>query len=138
MNSNFWISIDSVKSNPLMINKTLRLINFIIDTGIYLTLMITFLIIFRNLINQENAKWISIAGYFLYYFLFEYFKGQTIGKIITKSVVVSLTGKRKNLLVQILGRTLMRFIPIDIVSYLFSTNGLHDRISKTTLNKVSK
>jgi len=119
-----------------MINKTLRLVNFIIDTGIYLILMIAFLMTFKNLINQENAKWISIAGYFLYYFLFEYFKGQTIGKIITKTVVVSLTGNRKNFFIQILGRTLMRFIPIDIISYLFSPNGLHDRISKTAIKKL--
>jgi len=119
-----------------MINKTLRLVNFIIDTGIYLILMIALLMTFRSEINQENAKWISIAGYFLYYFLFEYFKGQTIGKIITKTVVVSLTGNRDNFFIQILGRSLMRFIPIDIVSYLFSPNGLHDRISRTTVKKL--
>lgn len=98
--------------------------------------MIAFLSTFRNLINQENAKWVSIVGYFLYYFLFEYIKGQTIGKIITKSVVVSQTGNRNNFFVQILGRTLMRFIPIDILSYLFSPNGLHDRISKTAIEKL--
>ena len=119
-----------------MINKTLRLINFIIDTGIYLLLMILFLVTFRNQINQENAKWISITGYFLYYFLFEYFKGQTIGKMFTKTIVESQTGNRNNFFIQILGRTLMRFIPIDILSYLFSVNGLHDWISKTAIHKL--
>lgn len=125
-----------MRSKIVMINKTLRLVNFIIDTGIYLILMVTFLITFRNLIDQENAKWISVVCYFLYYFLFEYFKGQTIGKIITKSAVVSLTKNRKIFFVQILGRTLMRFIPIDMISYLFSSNGLHDKISKTTIHKL--
>jgi uncharacterized RDD family membrane protein YckC len=137
MNPCFWYSTGyRERSKTVMINKTLRLVNFIIDTSIYLILMIAFLSTFRNLINQENAKWVSIAGYFLYYFLFEYFKGQTIGKIITKSVVVSQTGNRNNFFVQILGRTLMRFIPIDILSYLFSPNGLHDRISKTAIEKL--
>jgi len=98
--------------------------------------MIAFLVTFKNLINPGNAKWISITGYFLYYFLFEYFKGQTIGKMFTKSIVVSHTGNRNSSFIQISGRTLMRFIPIDIVSYLFSPNGLHDRISKTAIKKL--
>lgn len=119
-----------------MTNKTLRLINFLIDTGIYLILMILFLGILRNMIDKETIKWISIACYFLYYFLFEYIKGQTIGKMITKSKVVSLTGNTNTFLIQILGRTLMRFIPIDILSYLFTTNGLHDWISKTAIHKL--
>ena len=117
-------------------NKTLRLFNFLIDTGIYLILMIVFLRIFRNVIDKENVKWISIVCYFLYYFLFEYIKGQTIGKMITQSKVVSLNGNRNTFFIQILGRTLMRFIPIDIVSYLFTTNGLHDWISKTAIHKL--
>lgn len=120
-----------------MINKTLRFVNFIIDTGIYLILMILFLMIFRNLIKEENVKWISVISYFLYYFLLEYFLGQTVGKIITKSKVESLIQNGKPSSIQILGRTLMRFIPIDIISYLFSPNGLHDRVSKTTVTKIT-
>jgi len=119
-----------------MKGKTLRIVNFLLDTGIYLTLMITFFMIFRNVIDKENVKWISTICYFFYYFLFEYLKGQTLGKMITKSKVVSVTGDRDYFFVQILGRTLMRFIPFDILSYLFSSRGLHDWISKTTIIKI--
>ena len=119
-----------------MITKTLRLLNFTIDTGIYLGLMITFLMLSRTLIDKEIAKWVSVICYFCYYFAFEYFKGQTIGKIITKTKVVSLSGNSKTSFIQILWRTLMRFIPIDIFSYIFSVNGLHDRISRTAIIKL--
>jgi uncharacterized RDD family membrane protein YckC len=98
--------------------------------------MITFLMIFRNVIARENVKWISVVFYFFYYFLFEYLKGQTPGKIITKSKVISVTDNRNYFFTQILSRSLVRFIPIDILSYLFSTRGLHDRISKTTIIKI--
>jgi len=120
-----------------MTGKRLRLTNFIIDTCIYLILMILFIWIFKNTFEKEDVKWISILCYFLYYFIFEYFLGQTIGKIFTKSKVESKTGNKSYFFLQILGRTLMRFIPIDIISYLFSSNGLHDRISKTAIIKNS-
>lgn len=124
------------KVKKTMASITLRLINFLLDTVIYLITVVIFLLIFRNIIDKENAKWISIVFYFLYYFLFEYFKGQTPGKMITKSKVISLNRDKHYFFIQIFGRTLMRFIPIDIISYLFTTNGLHDLISKTTVNKL--
>lgn len=120
-----------------MTGKRLRLTNFIIDTCIYLILMILFIWIFKNTFGKEDVKWISILCYFLYYFIFEYFLGQTIGKIFTKSKVESKTGNKSYFFLQIFGRTIMRFIPIDIISYLFSSNGLHDRISKTAIIKNS-
>jgi len=119
-----------------MISKTLRLTNFILDTGVYLLLMIVFLMATRNFIERENVKWISLTGYYLYYVIFEYAKGQTIGKMITKSKVVSAKNDTKFSFIQISGRTLMRFIPIDIISYLFTSNGLHDRVSKTIIIKL--
>lgn len=115
-----------------MKGRKLRLTNFLIDTGMYLVFMIIFLMIFRRIVSIESVKWISILYYFLYYFLFEYFKGQTIGKMITKSKVVSLSKNNNYYFLRIFGRTFMRFIPIDIFSYLFSSSGLHDRISKTS------
>jgi len=119
-----------------MTGRTLRFINFLLDTAIYLVLMIAFLMTFRNVIEQENVKWISILCYFIYYFLFEYTKGQTPGKIITRSKVISLSENKKYYFIEILLRTLMRFIPIDMLSYLFSYRGLHDWISKTTIIKL--
>jgi len=119
-----------------MASKTIRFINFLFDTAIYLTFVFIFFMFLRDVIAKENVKWISILIYFLYYFLFEYFTGQTFGKLATKSKVISLTTKRKSYFLQILVRTLMRFIPIDILSYLFLSNGLHDWISKTKVVKL--
>jgi len=93
-----------------MTGKTLRLINFLIDTAIYFVFMIVFIILFKNEIAQENVKWISILVYFLYYFLFEFAKGQTPGKIITRSKAVSITENNKYFFIQILIRTFIRFL----------------------------
>jgi len=91
---------------------------------------------FRNVIAVENVKWISVLFYFLYYFLFEYFKGQTLGNILTKSKVIAISENKNYFFIQILIRTIVRFIPFDIFSYLFTYRGLHDWISQTSLVKV--
>jgi uncharacterized RDD family membrane protein YckC len=119
-----------------MTSRTLRFINFLTDSTIYLAFVLIFFLSFRNVIAKENVKWISILVYFLYYFLFEYFTGQTIGKIVTKSKVISLTTDNNYFFFRIGVRTIMRFIPIDILSYLFTENGLHDWISKTKVIKL--
>lgn len=114
-----------------MSGKRLRFINFLLDTAVYFSLLIIFLMVFKDFIPKENVKWIAIILYFLYYFLLEYFIGQTIGKLITKSKVITLTDNRNYFLIQIVSRTLMRFIPFDMLSYIFAYRGLHDRISMT-------
>lgn len=121
-----------------MTGKTLRLVNFLLDTIIYFVLILTFILLFKNNIPREDVKWISLAAYFFYYFLFELLLGRTPAKFITRSKVTSLaeTQNRFFYLAQILGRTIMRFIPIDILSYLFSFRGLHDYISQTTITKL--
>lgn len=116
--------------------KTLRFINFLLDSAVFLTLLVIFWLIFKNVINRENVKWISFVLFFLYYFLFEYFMGQTLGKMITKSRVVSVSENRNHYFIRIIFRTLMRFILFDTLSYLFSDRGLHDRISNTKVIKL--
>ncbi len=121
---------------PEMNGKTLRLVNFLIDSAIYFLIMFGILILFKDVIPQQNVKWISIIVYFLYYFILESTTGQTIGKIITRSKVVSSTESKNYFFLRIILRTMTRFIPIDILTYLFSFRGLHDWISKTTVNKL--
>ena len=116
--------------------RTLRLFNFLLDTSIYFIMILVFFVALKNLINKENVKWISILIYFLYYFLFEYITGQTLGKMITRTKTISLTENKEYFFLQIFSRTLMRFIPLDIFSYLFFPRGLHDWISKTTIIKL--
>ena len=117
----------------IMTGKTIRLINFLVDSGAFFIFLILFMMLFRNIIPVENMKGIAVVLYFLYYFLFEYITGRTLGKMITKTRVVSLTINHNNFFIRLIFRTLMRMIPIDILSYLFSARGLHDRITMTAL-----
>lgn len=112
-----------------------RLLNFIIDSLFYL-LTITGIVFFtQELIPKDNARIIFISGYFAYFFVFELAFGKTIGKMITKTRVVSENGKAKPTILQILTRTLIRVIPIYFLSHLFIGKGLHDYFSKTILIK---
>ena len=120
-----------------MTGKTVRLVNFLLDSILFFLILIVFMSVFKNLIPIENMKWISAVLYFLYYFLFEYFKRQTIGKMITKSRVVSVSGNDNSFFIRIFFRTLMRFIPIDIISYLFTYRGFHDLISETSVIQLN-
>lgn len=113
-----------------------RFMNFLLDTFIYFVILILFLMVSRDFTDVQNAKWISVLIYFSYYFLFEYFKGQTPGKMLTKSQVLSIAKKNNYFFWQIVVRTLMRFIPLDIFSYLFSARGLHDWVSNTKVSDV--
>lgn len=119
-----------------MNGRTLRFINFLIDSIIFFALLVIFSLIFKSVIAQENIKWISAVIYFLYYFLLEFFVGKTIGKIITQSKVTSVTKNENNFFIRIMARSLMRLLPFDILSYLFTYRGLHDLISNTTVIKI--
>lgn len=109
-----------------------RLINCLIDFFVFL-IVFGFLYKFTlDTIAAEDIKWIALGLYFGYYFGFELFLGQTIGKMITKTKVATVDQSKPGLL-QIFLRSVMRLIVLDLLSYLFSERGLHDRISKTTL-----
>jgi len=121
-----------------MTEKTLRFADFLLDSSIFFVLLIILMLIFKGIVAIENVKWISVILYFLYYFLFEYFTGQTIGKMITKSKVISSNGNKDYYFIRIFIRTLTRFIPIDIISYLFTIRGLHDLFSMTSVIKLDE
>lgn len=74
---------------------------------------------------------------FLYYFLFEVSTGKTLGKMLTKTTVVSRNGSPASVF-KIFQRSMLRFVPIDILSYLFGTElGFHDILSGTKLKKIA-
>lgn len=119
-----------------MTGKTLRFINFLADSLIFLCLLLVFMFLFRNFIAVENMKWIGIILYFLYYFISEYASGTTPGKMITRSKVSMINDNHDYLFIKIALRTITRLIVIDTVSYLFTYRGLHDLVSMTTIKKV--
>lgn len=68
----------------------------------------------------------------IYFSALEHFTGKTLGKMITKTKVLTESGEKPSFM-NILGRTLCRFIPFEPFSFLFGDDpkGWHDTISKT-------
>ena len=119
-----------------IMKKRTRLYNFLIDSTIFFIIVLIFSMLLKNHIEKQNLKYLMILLYYVYYFTFELTTGKTIGKMITKTKVVNTDNDRKPNFTIILIRTISRLIPIDIISYAFSSNGIHDIISKTELKKV--
>ncbi|MEC8885384.1 MAG: RDD family protein, partial [Bacteroidota bacterium] len=72
--------------------------------------------------------------FLLYQGLTEYFFQKTVGKYITKTIVVTKDGKKPDAGTIAL-RTLCRLIPFDRLSFLITKNGFHDRFSNTQVVK---
>ena len=111
------------------INKGTRIINFIID----LTIIIIVFSIINAIFNFSTSNVFFYPIYLVYYFIFESYNGQTIGKMITKTVVVDMNNLKPNM-GRIGLRTILRLNPFDGLSYLFGQEqGGHDLMSKTRL-----
>lgn len=105
------------------------MLNLLIDQVVILFLLVMFVIIF-NLNKLSIFLLVFVGIYLLYYFLMELIFSQTIGKILTKSKVVTIEGNRPSSL-QVSLRTICRFIPFEQYSFIDSNIGLHDKLSKT-------
>ncbi len=76
---------------------------------------------------------LTAATMVLYYVFFEYFLNKTIGKFITRSIVVSETGDKPSFKSCLL-RALIRFVPFEPLSILKSDSKMwHDNWSKTVV-----
>lgn len=117
-------------------NKKIRLYNFLIDSTIFFIIVVVFSMLLKNYMGRQNLKYLMILLYYIYYFILELATGQTIGKMITKTKVVNTNNNEKLNFTSIFIRTISRLIPIDFLSYLFSSNGIHDILSKTELKKI--
>lgn len=77
---------------------------------------------------------IGLFAFYCYHLIFEATFQQTIGKMLTGTKVVSVTGEKPTFLA-IFGRSLARYIPFEAFSFLFygsyPTKGWHDRLSHT-------
>jgi len=117
-------------------DKRTRLYNFLIDSIVFLIIVLLSSVLLKNYVEREDLKYFMIVIYYFYYFIFELTIGQTIGKMITKTKVVNIENNKNPNLTRIFTRTLSRLIPIDFLSYLFKSNGIHDILSKTELKNV--
>ena len=116
--------------------KRVRLYNFLIDTAVCFLVAILFSILLKDIVSQEILKYIFIPMYSLYYFIMEWTTGQTVGKMITRSKVVTSETDERPSVSSILIRSLCRLIPVDFFTYFFIPMGIHDRISKTELKHL--
>lgn len=133
--------------------KWARFINHIIDEIIIYALCLAF-IFFTEIISEifslgllenidvESSSFeymmylLFIIVMILYYSVFEFTTGRTIGKLITKTKVIDDDTNVKPTFTIALIRSLCRFIPLDSISFFFyDAGGWHDRISKTRVVK---
>ena len=81
-----------------------------------------------------SYRLLLVAGtMILYYVLFEYFLNKTIGKFLTRSIVVTETDAKPSFKSCLL-RTLIRFVPFEPFSILSSDSKMwHDKWTKTVV-----
>lgn len=113
----------------------IRFANYLIDTLVRVILGVIIGVIFgitgHTDISRLESNLIMLVLAFVYYLLFESLMGQTIGKLITQTIVVTEEGERPDFS-EILGRSLSRFIPFDALSFFGETaSGWHDSVSGT-------
>ena len=105
----FLIIISAILGIVLALLGGMELVNRVVDS--------TF---FNILINYGTIL--------LYFIIFEYFLQKTVGKYLSKTIVVTENGEKPTLS-QIVKRSFSRFIPFDAFSYLGSdARGWHDTI----------
>lgn len=112
-----------------------RFANYIIDTIIYYVLMfIAFIAIDifsprgMSALDSTAVVYGVFFGVFIgYYWVMEATTGKTIGKFITRTRIIKKDGSTPTS-INVLGRTLSRFIPFDQFSYLGSDSGWHDSV----------
>lgn len=125
----------------MMSSQTSRIVHLIIDSISALILGAFFLIVidltYKDPFDESIELFSQTMVYLImlsYYFIMEYKFQKTLGKFLTKSRVVHIDGSKPKLS-DILLRTLCRLIPFEWLSYLFSNDGFHCKLSNTRVVK---
>ncbi len=132
--------------SELHASKNQRFVNYLIDyimqiiivvgIGVVLTMIALFLgneeLLARiESMNRFEEYALGAVIVLIYYNIFEIFFARTIGKFITKTVVVNELGEKPTVN-EILVRSVCRIIPFEAFSFLGEPGkGWHDSISKT-------
>jgi uncharacterized RDD family membrane protein YckC len=116
--------------------KMRRLANWIVDVTLISQILFSKLPIIwiKYLSKNESIMMLLISACHttVYYNLFEIFFRRTPGKFLTNTIV-STTDNSKPSIPTIFLRTLLRLVPLEFISFLFSANW-HDRFSKTRVS----
>lgn len=111
-------------------SKVIRIINYIADLIVVIIIVFGLVSFFTTIHSDWLIPLVIFLFPFLYYFLPELFLGQTLGKMLTGTIVVDEHGNLPDLS-KIIVRTICRLIPFDNLSLILSDRILHDRISNT-------
>lgn len=113
-------------------SKTRRFLNWLIDT-------LGMLLLLGTLVRWGSGpeatrlqlRITTVGLLFLYYVATEFFFQRSLGKLVTRTLVVNSHDQRPSLPAVLL-RTLCRFIPLEPISMLFGRHrALHDILSGT-------
>lgn len=121
-------------------SKGQRFVHYLVDTLVYFGLAVLAGVFFEltglGFILEEDSGYdliFSITLMLGYFWLMEGLTGKTVGKMLTRTHVVTMEGNQPTMR-NILVRSLCRFIPLDAISFLGS-GGWHDSISQTLVVK---
>lgn len=128
-----------------------RFANYIVDLiGYYILAIILGVILgLLELIGVRLLETVSSMGtigdllfticlWIIYFFIFEFFTQKTLGKLITKTIVVMEDGSKPTFQ-DVFIRSLCRFIPFEAFSFLGSeVRGWHDSMSNTYVVNEAK
>ena len=122
--------------------KVIRLINFLVDsiTILFIIFLIAYLIgnygvSFNSyVVNYIYSTLLVLISFIGYYLILEFKFQTTLGKLLTRTYVADIEGNKPSFSL-VLKRVLIRLIPIEPLSFLFSKNGWHDKFSKTCVLK---
>lgn len=132
------------EEDPILpVSASIRFVNFIIDRIIVIALGFLFLILIEDteigysIINSDSIIVDYIFGAILsliYYSIIEAATGKSIGKMITKTVVVKEDGTKPEI-GDYLTRSFVRIIPFEPFSFLGDGVGWHDTFTNTRVVK---
>jgi len=153
---------DPTRVDAIEASKTKRAIHFVLDgyvAGLLQTGVLALLIFFFPWVGFDDASidaaaesdalpasfWlamslnlgVSFAVYFLYSAGLEAATGRTLAKFLSRTKVVKLDGSPIGLKQACL-RSVIRFVPLEFVSFLFPGPGWHDRWSKTRVVRLPR
>ena len=117
-----------------------RFVHIIIDNIVLqvITSGVTYLMVTANPTDvslEFVAIFLNLGLIFCYYAVMESVFQQTVGKMVTGAVVVDEYGQKITFGTAAL-RTIIRVVPFDALSFLFSVRGWHDRWARTyVMNK---
>jgi len=137
----YYGSYGAIEELPNLASKTQRFLNRVVD-NISIVVFMVFLLFLLGAIGSNALNFVHpvifiLVAYFSFYIFFELVFQQTPGKMLTKTKVVTHKGQEPNF-GDILLRTVSRFIPFDLLSFLGDGPGWHDTVSNTRVIDIDK